>query len=85
MIVAVCDSDLVGKKIEEGKKQLDLSSSFYDGEEKNEEEILNIIDNSYMINAVGEKSISLLDKFGLVDKERVLRVNNIPHAQVILE
>lgn len=83
-IVAVCDNDLIGKKFEEKNLQLDLSSSFYNGEEKSEEEIIELIKGSYIVNIVGEKSINLAVKLGIVDKKNVIKIKKIPHAQVIL-
>jgi len=38
-ILAVCDNELFGKKFEEGKLRLDLSSEFYDGEEVQEKNL----------------------------------------------
>lgn len=32
IVLAVCDNDLLDKKFEEGKMQLDLTSYFYKGE-----------------------------------------------------
>ena len=39
LLVVVTDSDIVGKKFEEGRLQLDLTKKFYRGEEKNKEEV----------------------------------------------
>lgn len=83
-IIAICDSDLIGKKFEEGKLQLDLSSGFYKGGEMGEEEAIGLIKGSYIVNMVGEKSISFGLKLGVVDKKKVIRIKNIPHAQAIL-
>lgn len=84
-IVAICDNELIGKKFEEGKLQLDLSSSFYNGEEKSEDDIIELIRGSYIVNIVGEKGISLALKLGIVDKKNIIKIKNIPHAQAILE
>ena len=42
-VVAVCDSELVGKKFEEGKMQLDVRENFYNGEEVDEEKLMEIL------------------------------------------
>ena len=83
-IVAICDSELIGKKIEEGRLQLDLSSSFYKGEEKNEEEIEELLKGCCVVNVVGEKSIDFIVKKGIVDEKNIIKINNVPHAQAIL-
>lgn len=83
-IVAICDSNLIGKKFEEKNLQLDLSSNFYKGEERAEEEILNIIKGAYIINLVGEKSIKLALKANVIDKKSIIKIKKIPHAQVVI-
>ncbi|MDP7180772.1 MAG: DUF424 family protein [Candidatus Woesearchaeota archaeon] len=84
-IVAVCDSELKGKKFEEGKLQLDLTSHFYDGQEADETKILNSFKNAYMVNLVGQKSVDLAIKAGIAEKENVIKIDSIPHVQAILE
>ena len=83
-IVAICDKELIGKKFEEKNMQLDLSSDFYKGEEKNEKEAIELIKGSYLVNIVGEKSVCFAKKVGIVDKSRIMKIKNIPHAQAIL-
>lgn len=83
-IIAVCDKGLIGKRFEEGKLQLDLSSSFYDGKEKSGEELIELLKDSYIVNVVGGESLSFLLKRGFVDKKNIIKIKNIPHAQAIL-
>ncbi len=83
-VVAICDSDLIGKKFEEGKLQLDLNSSFYKGEEMSEEKVVELVRGSCTVNIVGEKSTGLAIKLGIVGKDSIIKINNIPHVQAIL-
>ena len=82
MVLAVCDSDLLNKKFEEGEKQLDLTSDFYKGEEKSNKEVCDLMRNSYIINLVGEKTIGLALKEGLIDKDHIKKIDNISYAQI---
>lgn len=84
-MIAICDSDLLGKTFEEGEQQLDLSASFYHGEEMSEEKIQDILKDAYIINAVGESSVSLLMEKKLVEKEKVMVVSGVPYAQCVIE
>ena len=84
LILAVCDSELIGKKFEEGNKQLDLDSDFYKGEEKTEKETADLMRNSYILNIVGEKSVGLAIKEGLANKETINRISQVPYAQIII-
>jgi len=82
-VLAVCDSDLLGKKFEEKDLQIDLTSNFYKGEEKKEEEILELFKIASIINLVGKKSVELGIKAGIIDKEKVIKIKGVPHAQVL--
>lgn len=83
-VVAVCDSDLVGRKFEDGDMQLDVASSFYNGEKKNEEELLRELRQPCNVNIVGEKSIKFFVGKKLIDKKSIIKINRIPHAQCVL-
>ena len=81
-IIAMCDKDILGKKFEEGKRQLDLASNFYAGKEMTEEELLkNMGGGSYHINAVGKESIGFCIKQKLIDEENIMTISDIPYAQ----
>lgn len=83
-IVAVCDSNLLGKRFEEKGLQLDLTGSFYKGEERSEEEIIKELKNCYIANFVGEKATKLGIKTGVINKDKVIKIKKIPHAQAML-
>ncbi len=84
IIIAICDDDLLGKKFEKGKLQLDLTSSFYNGEKTTEAELEEIIKNANALNVVGKESVAFCEKRGLVDKDRVIKIAGIPHIQIVI-
>ena len=81
--MALCDHELLGKKFEEGNRQLDLTSDFYQGELKTEEEIKELIKDVYIINLVGKHSLQLIENLKL-RPERVITIDNIPHVEIVL-
>ena len=87
-VVAVADSDLIGKNFEEGIKILDVRESFYDGDEVDEKELLKIMKKmnkeDATFNIVGEKSIEISLKAGIISREGVKRVKGIPFALVLM-
>ena len=83
LIVIVTDSNLVGKKFEEGKKQLDLTNKFYSGDEKPIEEIKQLLNDAYVLHLTGKEAVAFGKELGLV--ENVIIIDNIPHAEVVLE
>ena len=84
IVAAVCDTELKGKKFEEGKLQLDLTSNFFDGEEKDELTVGDTIRNADSVNLVGEKSVEIGIKEGVIEKEHVKKIAGIPYAQAII-
>ena len=84
-LVAVCDKVLLGKKFEEGGLQLDLSGSFYKGNEVSGEELENLLKGAYFVNFVGKGSVGFGIKKGLVGKGRVIKVKGVLHAQAMME
>jgi len=83
-LVAACDSDLLGKKLEENDLQLDLTGEFYKGEEVNEEKFIEIIKGAYTVNLVGKEAVDLGIKNGLIKKESIATVSGVPHAQAFV-
>ena len=87
-VIAICDSELVGKKFEERRFQLDIKENFYKGEEINEEKAINIIQRmskeDATFNIVGDKSVSAAVKAGIVEKRGIKKIKGIPFALVLL-
>ena len=84
LMLAVCDSSLKGKLFEEKGVCLDLSSNFYNGKEINGVEILKLFRVASIVNLVGKKSVRLGIEAGIIDKNKVIKVENIVHAQGII-
>lgn len=80
-VIAVADKELIGKTIEENNLELKITERFYKGEEKTEEEIIEILKKATNVNLVGKKTINAALKAGVISKENILTIQNIPHAQ----
>lgn len=78
-VLALCDSELIGKKFSDGEFELDLSSSFYAGEEKSEEEVKELLKTQNIVNFVGERSVNLGVETKLISNS--IKIEGIPHAQ----
>jgi hypothetical protein len=86
--VAICDSNLLEKTFEEGAKEIKITSSFFGGEEKTEAEVLEIMEdysaNDATFNIVGKQATSLALKSGLIKKDGITKIQDIPIALVLL-
>lgn len=83
VVVAACDKELMGRKLREGKLKLDVCSSFYEGEDADEEMLLNRLRNATIANLVGEKTVRIATQHGLVNEDCVLRIEGVPHVQLV--
>ena len=87
-VVAICDSDLLGKRFEEGKFQLDVKESFYKGEEKSESETVEFLKRMRMedatFNIVGRKSVKAALKAGIINENSIGEVQGVQFALILL-
>jgi len=82
ILLAACDEGLLGKTFEEGDLQLQVHTSFYDGNRVDEKGLLNQLGISTIANLVGDQVVKCALKAGLISKENIIRIQGIPHAQI---
>ena|SRR3989344_6654125 len=83
-IVVITDSNLIGKKFEEKKLQLDLTSDFYKGEEMSALKIKDIIPTAYIVNITGRHSIAFAQQERIIDaNSRIITIAKVPHTQIM--
>ncbi|PIN87667.1 hypothetical protein COV12_02545 [Candidatus Woesearchaeota archaeon CG10_big_fil_rev_8_21_14_0_10_32_24] len=85
ILLVVTDSNLIGKSFEEGKLQLDLTQDFYLGEKKTKEDIKLLLQKSRDVHFTGKESVAIGVELDLINPERILYVEGVPHAEVVLE
>lgn len=83
VLLAVSDLSLVGKSFEEGDFHLEVSKDFYYGKECDRDAVLRLVKDATIVNAVGKRIIDLMVKERLVDKDTVLIIKGVPHAQLV--
>lgn len=87
-VVAVCDEDVFGRKLVDGKRVLDVSGDFFKGEVMNPHGAMREIERcaaeDATFNFVGEESVRLAKELGLVKDEGVIEIDGVPVALVLL-
>lgn len=91
-VVAICDSDLIGKYFEEPSgeitKQLDIKESFYKGDEVSEDELKKIISDfsneDATFNIVGERAVACAVETGIISNDSIKKIQGVPFALVLL-
>jgi len=79
-IVAICDSNLLGKNFENDISQLDLSSPFYLGKESTTDQVIEMFNKADNLNLVGEKTIRLALDNKILTNNNIRMIQNIPYA-----
>ncbi len=84
VVVAMCDAELVGRRLEEGPLSVTLSEEFYGGEtfDPDETGLFNLIRGANSYNIFGKAAIEVAVKYHLLERSAVRRVAGVPHAQV---
>ncbi len=84
-ILAMCDEELIGKVLKEGKLLIDLEkyASFYRGELVNETRAAELVKDEeiYTANVVGERSVKILIRKGMATKDDVRKIGKVPFVQ----
>ena len=87
-VVAVCDSDLIGKKFEEGEIQLDVKEGFYKGEDVSREKAIEIMKDmakeDATFNIVGKESVDAAIEAEIISQEGVKKIEGISFALILM-
>ncbi|MHA1321867.1 MAG: DUF424 domain-containing protein [Candidatus Helarchaeota archaeon] len=83
-MVSLCDKECMGKTFRDGKFVLKVTSKFYGTQLVSIERAMNEIKKATIANIVGDAIVNECIKSGLVLEKAVIRIDGIPHAQIIL-
>jgi hypothetical protein len=84
VIVALCDKELIGKRLREGEIRLHVNPYFYKGVLASRKIVREALKSATIANIVGKRSVNLAIREGIIDKRNVITVQGVPHAQMIL-
>jgi hypothetical protein len=83
-IVALADTDLIGKTFSEGIKQIEVKPSFFQGEEKSKKEAIEILKDmekeDAIFNIVGKESVESALEARIIYKQGIIEIDGIPVA-----
>ena len=86
-VVAVCDAELLGKRFESGRFQLDVKENFYKGDKVSESEAVLIMKKMLIedatFNIVGKKSVNTAIKAEIISSDSVGEISGIPFAMLL--
>ena len=83
VLLAICDCEVLGRTLREGKIIFHVKDEFYNGGKVSVEEAVDMIENSTIVNIVGKNCVEKAIAKGYVHPEAVLRIEGVPHAQIM--
>lgn len=83
VLLAVCDAEILGRTLCEGKIVFHVKEDFYKGAKVNVEEAVSMIQNSTIVNMIGKNVVKKAIQRGYVHPEAVLSIEGVPHAQIV--
>ncbi|HEV2225648.1 MAG TPA: DUF424 family protein [Nitrososphaerales archaeon] len=82
ILVNMCDEELVGRTVEEGKLKVHLSRDFYSGEVVDKGEALRLIRTCSIINLAGSRSVSLAVDNNVGAPEAIREIEEVPFLMI---
>lgn len=87
-IIALADTNLIGKTFTQGIKQIEVKPNFFKGEEKTKSEVLKILENMQKedstFNIVGKESIQTALEARIINKQGIIEIEGVPVALILL-
>ena len=83
VVVAICDEKLLGKKLAFNGMKVSVSKNFYGEKLIDGRDAVNAMRLASIGNLLGKEIIELARENGFIDKQNIILINEIPHAQFV--
>lgn len=83
VLLAACDAELLGKVLRTEKLVFNIREEFYKGPKMPVDDVIELIQESTVVNMVGHNIVKKAIEKGLVHPDAVLEICGIPHAQIV--
>ena len=82
VLVNICDEELLGRTVTEGKLQMQISKEFYLGELVDEFEALKLIRTSSIVNLAGSRSVALAVENRIGARQAIREIEDVPFLMI---
>ena len=84
ILVAACDEEILGKSFSEGDVNLKVSKGFYRGDLVPIKELSKLLSSATIANLTGNRVVEEAINLGFVEREHVIEVSGVKHAQLVV-
>jgi hypothetical protein len=83
ILVAICDEEVLGKKMKYKDVKLKIDENFYRGRKIDEKIAVVLLKKATIANLFGKRIIKLALTNRFIDKKNIILINGHPHAQIV--
>jgi hypothetical protein len=83
IVIAACDEELLGRVLKIGSRTYEISSSFYGSLKVENETLLIHLRQATMANLLGERTVRLAVKAGVVEQDATSHLDGVLHAEMV--
>ncbi len=84
VVLMAADSELIGRELRDGKLHLTVKSEFYGEMKVSEDTFISSLSICTIANLVGKRVVSAAINAKYIEPENVIKINDIPHAQLVV-
>jgi uncharacterized protein len=81
-LVNICDDELIGRTVMEGKLKVHISREFYFGELVGSSRALDLIRSCSIVNLAGKRSVSLALENKIGAREAIREIETVPFLMI---
>lgn len=82
ILVNICDEELIGRTVTEGKLEMHISKEFYFGEVVGKGEALRLIRTCSIVNLAGKRSVSLAVDNNIGARQAIREIEDVPFLMI---
>jgi len=82
-VVAVCDRELLDRRLKDGNLELHVSEYFYGTTPADEGDVTRALRDGSNFNLIGERAVGIAIGLGLIERSGCMMVEGVPHVQII--
>lgn len=85
LLVAVCDTDIVGDTFESEHASLTVEEEFYadEADTVDEDTVVDALSRATIANIVGTRAVAVAVEHGIIEENAVLDLDGTQHAQLL--
>jgi len=81
-LINICDVDLIGRTLNEGKLKMHISRDYFGGQVVDGSEALRMMKTSSIVNLAGEKAVEIALANKLAVEQAVRRIEGVPFLMI---